>query len=569
MKTKVYTFLSILLFVSGFARNIYVATTGNNNNSGTLASPYKTITYAAGVANPGDFVFVRGGIYNNASFGNGDKWNNEKTVSITANGTATNYITFMPYNNELVVIQSDSTYAVLIKNSSFIKFIGFEVKGVNQSITQSEACTAWGWYKQDATDITYNNLATELGLNPCDPTLIGQTINKTPFAFNETRPSYYNGRGVVANSSHHIEIRNNTIHDFPSSGIRAEGCDYITIAGNNVFNNTFYTSAGVGAITVASSDHVDTYDGIKFIIEKNKVYNNENRMVSWNGAKSIITFEIDEGSGIFFTRNNDTSAAVQYDHGYFLIRNNLSYNNGASGIVIHITNRAIVENNTLYYNGAKNTGDPGGIGMNNVDDLTIKNNVVYARPNKFALGVVGLPANNVNVGNNIIYNENGSTTITNKISTSYITNLALTNGGWTITNPLFVSTTVPDFKPTLSSPIINYGITTSNTPTDDIEGTIRTGNPDAGAYEYQGSLAIANILKSNFKVFPIPANEYVWVEGLQSLDFKLYTMDGIEVSSYIKIELTSVNSIKLNLSNLKPGVYVVVNNSKSFKIIKN
>lgn len=568
---KTIAIMTLFIVIFGYSRDIYVATTGSNTNSGTISSPYKTITFAATKAVEGDNVFVRAGTYSNASFGGTDKWSNEKAISIfNLRGTAANYITFQPYNGETVIIQSDSTYGVLIKDSSYIKFIGFEVRGVNQNITQSEACSAWGLYINPSESGTpIHNLATELNLNPCDASLIGQTINKTPFSFNETRPSYYNGRGVVANSSHHIEIRNNTIHDFPSSGIRAEGCDYITIAGNTVYNNTFYTSAGVGAITVASSDHIDTYNGVKFIIEKNKVYNNENRMVSWNGSKSFITFEIDEGSGIFFTRNNDTAAAAQYDYGYFLIRNNLSYNNGASGIVIHITNRAIVQNNTLYYNGAKNTGNPGGIGMNTVNDLTIKNNVVYARPNKFALGIVGLPANNVKVQGNIIYNENGSTAVTNKVSSTYITNYTATNGGWQVANPLFMNTTTPNLKLTSTSPAINYGNADVNTPTDDIEGNVRTGNPDAGAYEYTTTLTVDNFSSENLKIYPNPAKEVLTISGIEVNEYEVYSVDGKNVTGLVKTIDKADKSLKLNVSNLKSGIYLIKTSQGSYKFLKN
>ncbi len=46
------------------AATYYVATTGNDANSGTLASPWRTIQKAANTMSAGDTVLIRGGTYN-------------------------------------------------------------------------------------------------------------------------------------------------------------------------------------------------------------------------------------------------------------------------------------------------------------------------------------------------------------------------------------------------------------------------------------------------------------------------------------------------------------------------
>jgi parallel beta-helix repeat protein len=46
------------------AASFYVAPTGNDNNAGTLAAPVLTIQKAQSLANTGDTVFIRGGVYN-------------------------------------------------------------------------------------------------------------------------------------------------------------------------------------------------------------------------------------------------------------------------------------------------------------------------------------------------------------------------------------------------------------------------------------------------------------------------------------------------------------------------
>ena len=82
-----FSILSILLVCASGAlaqpnSSFYVATTGNDSNPGTQASPWRTIQHAADTARAGSTVNVRGGIY-------------EEVVSINASGnTSDRFITF-------------------------------------------------------------------------------------------------------------------------------------------------------------------------------------------------------------------------------------------------------------------------------------------------------------------------------------------------------------------------------------------------------------------------------------------------------------------------------------------
>jgi parallel beta-helix repeat protein len=66
---------------------VYVATDGNNNNPGTEALPWETISYAAEQAKAGDTVYIKGGNYGN------------EHVVIENSGTAENPIIFEGYKN--------------------------------------------------------------------------------------------------------------------------------------------------------------------------------------------------------------------------------------------------------------------------------------------------------------------------------------------------------------------------------------------------------------------------------------------------------------------------------------
>jgi MYXO-CTERM domain-containing protein len=82
--------LALSVAPSASAADYYVATTGSDSAAGTMAAPFKTVRKAAGVAGPGDTVFIRGGNYTEA-------------VNLTTSGTPSAWITFSAYPNELPI----------------------------------------------------------------------------------------------------------------------------------------------------------------------------------------------------------------------------------------------------------------------------------------------------------------------------------------------------------------------------------------------------------------------------------------------------------------------------------
>ncbi|MEZ4270169.1 MAG: hypothetical protein R3C68_01640 [Myxococcota bacterium] len=52
--------LIVLCPTLGLAADYYVATTGDNANSGTIGSPFRTLEKAASVMSAGDTMFIRG-----------------------------------------------------------------------------------------------------------------------------------------------------------------------------------------------------------------------------------------------------------------------------------------------------------------------------------------------------------------------------------------------------------------------------------------------------------------------------------------------------------------------------
>ncbi len=509
--TVLFIFTSLMVFSQ---RTIIVSLTGNDlTGLGTLSNPYRTMTKAATVAFPGDTVKVRAGTYNNEKYNDGDIWTGDFLDRIECNGTANALIYFKPYNNEQVILKFDGAYALLIQNSSYVHITGFIIEGINDQITYNEAIAEWGTYRDPSGVI--HHLEQEMNINITDPKLIGQTLPKPP-TIDAEKPIYYNGRGIVANKSHHIYIDKNTLRKIPASAIRAQQSDYVYITNNLIYENTYWTTLGVGAITVAEAQVLpagDTYTGEKIIIENNIVYQNENRMFSWNPTKLIVTFEIDEGTGIFLTRNKDT-----YTHGRMRISNNLSFLNGASGIICHFTDRVMIDHNSLYKNGTTNHGLPGGIGVNTSSYVSILNNISYARNTKWAIGITAGATPNLVVADNVVYNENSTTTAIHR----------LIPAGWINRDPKYISTAANNFKLNSTSEAIDL----ANTATQiyDILKNVRDNKSDAGAHEY----CIHNPIVTNTNDNGVGSLRYMVYKGCSNdtITFSAaISMDTIKITS--------------------------------------
>lgn len=108
----------------------YVSTSGNDNNAGTLAAPWRTIQKAANTVHAGDTVLVRAGTYN-------------EVVTMKTSGNATQgYITFANYPGEapivdgtgLAVGSSGQTGLFSLEGTfSYIVIQGFEIRNYSSS----------------------------------------------------------------------------------------------------------------------------------------------------------------------------------------------------------------------------------------------------------------------------------------------------------------------------------------------------------------------------------------------------------------------------------------------------
>ena len=108
---------------------LFVATNGNDANSGrSVTAPLRTLTRAAAVVQPGDVVYIRGGIY-------------PLQVKFTRSGTASAPIVWASYPGEWAILDGSnqepavSTHRMWVDGASWNVFANFEVRnGPRQGI---------------------------------------------------------------------------------------------------------------------------------------------------------------------------------------------------------------------------------------------------------------------------------------------------------------------------------------------------------------------------------------------------------------------------------------------------
>ena len=104
-----------------FSNTWFVSPGGANTNAGTISAPFQTIQQAANVAQPGDTVMIRGGIYH-------------ETVTPVSSGTAAAPITYEAYNNESVTIDGADPISGWSANPVYQAKMGWDLGEGNNEV---------------------------------------------------------------------------------------------------------------------------------------------------------------------------------------------------------------------------------------------------------------------------------------------------------------------------------------------------------------------------------------------------------------------------------------------------
>jgi hypothetical protein len=152
-KSKMKKLILFALFfavpcLAAFSATYYVAVDGKDDNPGTVKRPLATIQKAQALVNPGDTVYIRGGVYHMVEDQISQRLRGYACVTfLDKSGTPGKYISYLAYPKEKPVFEYSAVkpanfrVAAFYVTGSWIHLKGFEVTGVQVTIkthTQSE-----------------------------------------------------------------------------------------------------------------------------------------------------------------------------------------------------------------------------------------------------------------------------------------------------------------------------------------------------------------------------------------------------------------------------------------------
>jgi parallel beta-helix repeat protein len=438
------------------SKTYYVsANTGNDSNNGlSEKDAFKTLQEGVNRLQAGDTLLVMDGTYTQSDE------SKDLMLIENKNGSANNWINIKAYPGHKPKLKVKGSDAIEVVGSSYIRIEGLDLEGSKNDISLD--------YAKKEKDNWDNPRTNSYGIK------INASYDR---AGNETK-------------SHHIDIINNKIRDFSGAGLWTFKTDYVTIKGNEVSGNSWYSPQGESGIHILynwNSDNNTT--DYKFIVEGNKVFDNQN-LVEWT-----VAGKINEGHGIIIddslnTQNNSTGEPYK---GKTLIANNIVYDNGGYGIQAYSSANVDIINNTTYQN-SRNPDLSGEIVVLDSKNVRGYNNIMYARSDRRANMIWG--SEDVTFDGNLAYNY--------KIYEFKASDDPNAKGLENILgkDPQFVDPSRGDFTLKSTSPAIDFGSGAFNSVTalkKDLQGNTRPqdGDGNGSAIADIGALEVVASNSSN------------------------------------------------------------------------
>ncbi|WP_411105067.1 choice-of-anchor Q domain-containing protein [Streptomyces sp. cmx-4-9] len=176
--------------------------------------------------------------------------------------------------------------------------------------------------------------------------------------------------------SHHIEVTGNEVHDCAGGGISAIDSDHVTISGNHVFGTSWYAVYATSGISVLTPRDVGGGEAgtYKIRVTGNRVHYNETK-IKWEKCGCYS-----DGNGIIIDTLKGDADHPAYK-GRVLVANNLSYDNGGSGIHSYKSQHVDIVHNTAFANGRSTRMDSyANIFAHDSTDVRLLNNIAHGRP---------------------------------------------------------------------------------------------------------------------------------------------------------------------------------------------
>jgi parallel beta-helix repeat protein len=385
-----------------WATDWYVDANGPNNpGTGSWEDPFRKIQYAVDEPNiaPGDNVYVRGGTYYEGN-----------VLNITCSGTEGNYITFQPYNNEVPVIELSKTEPNWtsepngIYNKVFDDFhehdrYGGLVKKDEYGITKVNDVD---FYEFASTYPDVDMFCFDTDSNTVRVKLVSGDPNDVYVIVN-------NNRVHIAEDANYVEMRGFTIQ-YGTHGVDCAGDNVRLI--NNTIKHTRWQGvvASANTLLIANDLLIEgnniSYTGKPWMYdpcETELVPNNQDHSIYLSTADGAIVrnnyAEKCIGGHSMHPWHSDNSFPknceiyenyIDGTYGGFVgsgtnnkVYNNIILSGDGWGVNVWPSSGYSFYNNLIK----ASEGIAIGSGIGTVTDITVRNNIVYAKTNNYCVSL--------------------------------------------------------------------------------------------------------------------------------------------------------------------------------------
>jgi hypothetical protein len=431
-----------------FTKDVVVSVSGNDSNSGSDASPVRTIgralARATELGRAGTQILLKPDQIYRATNVRGD------TIGISSGGNGSNWFAIRGYPGMArPIVQMGPSWSAMLITTNYFMIDGVEFDG-----------TRVGFQMENGQVITSEDQFTSFGN-----------------ANNANQWGSLNGDGIFADArgvggAHHCLIYDCVTRNFPGSGIQSAYYDYLIGQSNLTFNNARFSRYGKSGISFFEGKNYtggSSGDTTRTYIMWNVAYNNQQLFPSTFINNNTIT----DGNAYTVDRMNATGYSYRT-----LVGGNLGFDCGGAGIVITGSDNVDMINNTFYGNNKVRLG--GGeiyfvsgpvLGSSGRGSLGGKvfSNICYSTLNSGVLNY--FQGSSGTSGNNILFSSAGGA---NNLQSSDRNN-----------NPAFVQAVrdpgAADFRVRVNSPAVGLSNAT-NVLARDILGNAASGTPPAGCF---------------------------------------------------------------------------------------
>ena len=471
----------------------YVATDGDDSNPGSLAQPWRTIQHAAETVGPGDTVYVRGGVYNEA-------------VTVQVSGAEGSPITFASHPGETAILDGtgltdpDGPVGFRLADRSHLVIQGFEIR---QFTSSDPDAVPTGIFVSGASHHV--------------------TLRDNHIHHIETQAQDGNAHGIAVYgdqapaSIHHLLIQGNELDHlklgWSESLVLNGNVEQFQVLDNHVHHND---NIGIDLIGFEGTAPDPAYDRARDgLVQGNRVIHiDSGSNPAYQGDRSADGIYVDGGTRITIQGNQvsqcNIGIEVASEHGngdasFITVRNNLVRWSHVTGLAMGGYDRQrgsafqnVIVNNTFFQNDTLQDGNGELLLQYDVHDNVIENNIFYANDQSLLISNPFSRNQDNRVDYNLYFAPAGAAESewqwqkqTHQGFDAY--RAATGNDGHSLFgDPRFVDVAAPDLHLQADSPAIEAGDGSAPVGDVDLDGNprVQNGAVDLGALEFPAGQAL-------------------------------------------------------------------------------